>query len=94
MSTVAHTELPIIILHVLVAAADIPCALQNREYERSACGWLIASTRSLSASAWTQCYRNFRARGSMYRGGLWHAARPTRWRQLPPRAVAGVSDTC
>ena len=62
MSTVAHTELPIIILHVLVAAADIPvCALQNREYERSACGWLIASTRSLAASAWTQCYRNFRA---------------------------------
>jgi len=69
------------------------CALQNREYERSACGWLIASTRSLAASAWTQCYRNFRARGSMYRGGLWHAARPTRWRQLP-RGRSRVSDTC
>ena len=59
MSTVVRTELPVIILHVLVAAADIPvCAVrahQNRECERrslrSACGCLVPSARALRLQA-------------------------------------------
>ena len=74
MNTVAHIELPMIILHVFVAATDIPvCAHQNRECKLSACG---------AAAAWSLPHARLdRPRGAVARRAAESLA-PVRGRSL------------
>ena len=95
MSTVVRTELPVIILHVLVAAADIPvCAHQNRECERrslrSACGCLVPSARALRLQAPGRMHAALpEFRGTGLHGSVRLASRAPAFRCAGDRAGSG-----